>query len=132
MAAREATSLLRAQEFLARVKEQTLVDVSIIDMDTEMIRAAGDFGFKIVILMIRGITVTLAFDVMADGMKAFGVGNAEFFAQNSGAYGAILSMALLCVFCGAVVDANGVGSVKVQDTVWRAVSEEALRLAQRT
>ena len=62
----------------------------------------GDFGFMIGILLLWGITGTLAFNGMADGMKAFGVGNAEFFAANSGAYSCILSMALLCVFCGAV------------------------------
>ncbi|MES2995373.1 MAG: NADH-quinone oxidoreductase subunit L [Verrucomicrobiota bacterium] len=62
----------------------------------------GDFGFMIGILMIWGITGTLAFDGMADGMTAFGVANSEYFSQNSGAYHVILSMALLFVFCGAV------------------------------
>jgi len=62
----------------------------------------GDFGFMIGILMLWGITGTLAFNGMADGIKAFGADNAGYFAQNSAAYGCILSMALLCVFCGAV------------------------------
>jgi NADH-quinone oxidoreductase subunit L len=62
----------------------------------------GDFGFMVGILMIWGITGTLTFGGMADGMKAFGADNAGYFAQNSAAYGAILSMALLFVFCGAV------------------------------
>ncbi|RYD33312.1 MAG: NADH-quinone oxidoreductase subunit L, partial [Verrucomicrobiaceae bacterium] len=62
----------------------------------------GDFGFMVGILMIWGITGTLTFGGMAEGMKAFGADNAGYFAQNSAAYGCILSMALLCVFCGAV------------------------------
>jgi NADH-quinone oxidoreductase subunit L len=62
----------------------------------------GDFGFMVGILMIWGITGTLTFGGMADGMKAFGADNAGYFAQNSAAYGSILSMALLFVFCGAV------------------------------
>ncbi|WAC21067.1 NADH-quinone oxidoreductase subunit L [Luteolibacter sp. SL250] len=62
----------------------------------------GDFGFMVGILMIWGITGTLTFGGMADGMKAFGADNAGYFAQNSAAYGCILSMALLFVFCGAV------------------------------
>ncbi len=62
----------------------------------------GDFGFMIGILLLWGITGTLAFNGMADGMKAFGTDNAGFFAQNSAAYGCILSTALLCIFCGAV------------------------------
>lgn len=62
----------------------------------------GDFGFLIGILMIWGITGTLAFDGMAAGMKQFMETNATFFAQNSAALGCLLSLALLCVFCGAV------------------------------
>jgi NADH-quinone oxidoreductase subunit L len=62
----------------------------------------GDFGFMIGILLLWGITGTLAFNGMADGVKAFGEDNAAFFAKNSAAYSCILSAALLCVFCGAV------------------------------
>ena len=62
----------------------------------------GDFGFMVGILMVWGITGTLSFNGMAEGMKAFGTNNAPYFAANSAAYGIILSTALLCVFCGAV------------------------------
>ncbi len=55
----------------------------------------GDFGFMVGILMIWGITGTLAFNAMAEGIVAFQAANAPIFA-------ATLSMALLCVFCGAV------------------------------
>jgi NADH-quinone oxidoreductase subunit L len=62
----------------------------------------GDFGFMIGILMLWGITGTLAFGDMKSGLAAFGADNAGYFAQNSAAYGIILSTAILCVFCGAV------------------------------
>jgi NADH-quinone oxidoreductase subunit L len=62
----------------------------------------GDFGFMIGILMLWGITGTLAFGDMKSGLAAFGADNAGHFAQNSAAYGIILSTAILCVFCGAV------------------------------
>ncbi len=55
----------------------------------------GDFGFMIGILMIWGITGTLAFSKMGEGIVAFQAANPAIFA-------ATLSMALLCVFCGAV------------------------------
>jgi NADH-quinone oxidoreductase subunit L len=54
------------------------------------------------ILLLWGITGTLSFNGMAEGMKAFGTDNASFFTANSAAYGVILSTALLCIFCGAV------------------------------
>jgi NADH-quinone oxidoreductase subunit L len=62
----------------------------------------GDFGFMIGILLLWGITGTLSFNGMAEGMKDFSTDNASFFAANSAAYGVILSTALLCIFCGAV------------------------------
>jgi NADH-quinone oxidoreductase subunit L len=55
----------------------------------------GDFGFMVGILMLWGITGALSFDGMADGVKTFQVANAGIFATT-------LSIALLCVFCGAV------------------------------
>lgn len=62
----------------------------------------GDFGFMIGILLLWGLTGTLAFGGMADGLKNFTASHADFFATNSAAYGCLLSAALLCVFCGAV------------------------------
>jgi NADH-quinone oxidoreductase subunit L len=62
----------------------------------------GDFGFMIGILMLWGITGTLAFDTMKQGLAEFGADNAAYFAQNSAAYSVILSTAILCIFCGAV------------------------------
>ncbi len=55
----------------------------------------GDFGFMIGILMLWGITGSLAFDGMAEGVKAFQTAHPAIFAGT-------LSAALLCVFCGAV------------------------------
>jgi NADH-quinone oxidoreductase subunit L len=55
----------------------------------------GDFGFLIGILMMWGITGTLAFE----GMD---IGVAQFMAANPAIFGGVLSVALLCVFCGAV------------------------------
>ena len=55
----------------------------------------GDFGFMIGILMLWGITGALSFDAMADGVKSFQVANPGIFATT-------LSIAFLCVFCGAV------------------------------
>ncbi|MEI7929164.1 MAG: NADH-quinone oxidoreductase subunit L, partial [Verrucomicrobiales bacterium] len=55
----------------------------------------GDFGFMIGILLLWGITGTLAFDSMAGGVEAFSAAHPAIFA-------ATLSTALLCVFCGAV------------------------------
>ncbi len=55
----------------------------------------GDFGFMVGILMLWGITGTLSFDTMAEGVKAFQSANAAIFTTT-------LSIALLCVFCGAV------------------------------
>jgi NADH-quinone oxidoreductase subunit L len=55
----------------------------------------GDFGFMVGILMLWGITDALSFDGMADGVKAFQSANGAIFTTT-------LSIALLCVFCGAV------------------------------
>ncbi len=55
----------------------------------------GDFGFMIGILMLWGITGALSFDAMADGVKSFQSANPTIFATT-------LSIAMLCVFCGAV------------------------------
>jgi len=55
----------------------------------------GDFGFMIGILMMWGITGSLAFGGMHEGVLAFKAGHELVFAG-------ILSTALLCVFCGAV------------------------------
>lgn len=55
----------------------------------------GDFGFLIGILLLWGITGSLAFDGMAGGVEAFKTAHPAIFA-------ATLSTALLCVFCGAV------------------------------
>ncbi len=55
----------------------------------------GDFGFMVGILMLWGITGTLSFDAMADGIKSFQAANPAIFA-------ATLSAAMLCIFCGAV------------------------------
>jgi NADH-quinone oxidoreductase subunit L len=55
----------------------------------------GDFGFMIGILMLWGITGALSFDGMAEGVKSFQTANAAIFSTT-------LSIALLCVFCGAV------------------------------
>jgi NADH-quinone oxidoreductase subunit L len=55
----------------------------------------GDFGFMVGILMLWGITGALSFDGMAEGVKAFQSANAAIFTTT-------LSIALLCVFCGAV------------------------------
>jgi NADH-quinone oxidoreductase subunit L len=55
----------------------------------------GDFGFMVGILMLWGITGALSFDAMAEGVKAFQSANGAIFTTT-------LSIALLCVFCGAV------------------------------
>ena len=55
----------------------------------------GDFGFMVGILMLWGITGSLAFDGMAKGAEVFIAANPAIFAS-------VLSAALLCVFCGAV------------------------------
>ena len=55
----------------------------------------GDFGFMIGILMLWGITGTLAFGGMHEGVTAFQNGHPAIFAS-------VLSVALLCTFCGAV------------------------------
>ncbi len=55
----------------------------------------GDFGFMIGILLLWGITGTLAFNGMAAGVKTFGEAHPAIFAATP-------STALLCVFCGAV------------------------------
>jgi len=55
----------------------------------------GDFGFMIGILMLWGVTGSLAFGGMAEGVKIFQAAHPEIFA-------ATLSVTLLCVFCGAV------------------------------
>jgi NADH-quinone oxidoreductase subunit L len=55
----------------------------------------GDFGYMVGILMLWGITGALAFDGMAEGVKAFQAANGAIFTTT-------LSIALLCVFCGAV------------------------------
>ena len=59
-----------------------------------IVNRVGDFGFMIGILMLWGITGSLAFDGMAEGIKTFQAANPAIFA-------ATLSIALLCVFCGA-------------------------------
>ena len=55
----------------------------------------GDFGFMVGILMLWGITGSLAFDGMHSGVIAFQAAHPAIFA-------ATLSTALLCVFCGAI------------------------------
>lgn len=50
----------------------------------------GDFGFLVGILMLWGITGHFAFDQMAGGLT------------NLGVTGSILSVAVLCIFCGAI------------------------------
>ncbi len=55
----------------------------------------GDFGFMVGILMLWGITGALSFDAMGEGVKAFQSANGAIFTTT-------LSIALLCVFCGAV------------------------------
>jgi len=59
-----------------------------------IVNRVGDFGFMIGILMLWGITGSIAFDGMAEGIKTFQAANPAIFA-------ATLSIALLCVFCGA-------------------------------
>ena len=59
-----------------------------------IVNRVGDFGFMIGILMLWGITGSLAFDGMAEGIKTFQAANPAIFA-------ATLSIALLCVCCGA-------------------------------
>jgi NADH-quinone oxidoreductase subunit L len=60
-----------------------------------IVNRIGDFGFMVGILMLWGITGSLAFGGMAEGLKTFQAANPEIFA-------ATLSITLLCVFCGAV------------------------------
>jgi NADH-quinone oxidoreductase subunit L len=55
----------------------------------------GDFGFMVGILMLWGITGSLAFDSMKGGLEAFQTANPAIF-------GGVLSAAVLCIFCGAV------------------------------
>jgi NADH-quinone oxidoreductase subunit L len=55
----------------------------------------GDFGFMVGILMLWGITGTLAFNDMKSGIDAFQAANPAIFVG-------VLSAALLCIFCGAV------------------------------
>jgi NADH-quinone oxidoreductase subunit L len=55
----------------------------------------GDFGFMVGILMLWGITGSLAFDGMKEGLEVFGKANPAIF-------GGVLSAAVLCIFCGAV------------------------------
>ncbi|MEO8617265.1 MAG: NADH-quinone oxidoreductase subunit L, partial [Luteolibacter sp.] len=55
----------------------------------------GDFGFMVGILMLWGITGSLAFDGMAKGAEVF-------IAANPAISASVLSTTLLCVFCGAV------------------------------
>jgi len=55
----------------------------------------GDFGFMIGILMLWGITGTLAFDQMKAGLDAFQMLNPTLWVG-------VLSAAVLCIFCGAV------------------------------
>ncbi len=55
----------------------------------------GDFGFLIGILLLWGITKSMDFGGMAGGVEAFKSAHPAIFP-------AILSTALLCVFCGAV------------------------------
>ncbi len=55
----------------------------------------GDFGFMIGILMVWGITGTVVFDGMKEGIAAFQGGSPELWAG-------VLSAAALCLFCGAV------------------------------
>ncbi len=55
----------------------------------------GDFGFLVGILLLWGITGTLAFEGMAAGIASFAAAHPALFAG-------VLSTALLCLFCGAV------------------------------
>lgn len=55
----------------------------------------GDFGFMVGILMLWGITGTLAFDSMKPGLDAF-------IAANPAIWIGVVSTAVLCLFCGAV------------------------------
>ncbi|MES2922487.1 MAG: NADH-quinone oxidoreductase subunit L [Verrucomicrobiota bacterium] len=55
----------------------------------------GDFGFMVGILMLWGITGSLAFDGMQAGLTNFKAANSTIFAG-------VLSAAVLCIFCGAV------------------------------
>ena len=55
----------------------------------------GDFGFMIGILMLWGITGTLAFDDMKSGITTF-------IANNPAIYIGVISTTVLCIFCGAV------------------------------
>jgi NADH-quinone oxidoreductase subunit L len=60
-----------------------------------IVNRVGDFGFMIGILMLWGVTGSLAFGGMAEGVKLFQAAHPEVFATT-------LSITLLCVFCGAV------------------------------
>ncbi len=55
----------------------------------------GDFGFMIGILLLWGLTGTLAFGAMKDGILAFQSAQPALF-------NGLLSTAVLCIFCGAV------------------------------
>jgi len=55
----------------------------------------GDFGFMVGILMLWGITGSLAFDSMKGGLDAFHTANPAIF-------GGVLSAAVLFIFCGAI------------------------------
>jgi NADH-quinone oxidoreductase subunit L len=55
----------------------------------------GDFGFMIGILMLWGITGSLGFDGMKQGIAAFQATNPAIFTS-------VVSAAVLCIFCGAI------------------------------
>jgi len=62
----------------------------------------GDFGFLVGILLLWGLTSTLAFSEMRGGYDSFLSTHAAFFLQNSATHNLLLSAAVLCIFCGAV------------------------------
>ena len=55
----------------------------------------GDFGFMVGILMLWGITGSLAFDGMQAGLTTFKAANPAIFTG-------VLSATVLCIFCGAI------------------------------
>lgn len=55
----------------------------------------GDFGFMVGILMLWGLSGSLAFDGMADGVKAF-------FTTHPALAEGVFSAAILFIFCGAI------------------------------
>lgn len=62
----------------------------------------GDFGFMIGILLLWGITGTFSFPEMHAALETFTNSNANYFVTNPAAFGSLLSLAFLCIFCGAI------------------------------